>query len=81
MYNKMKTETQLTLTRLLYLASAMVMLITAVYVHVTFDGLLTLPIRVLLWVLALAYCGANIDNGLIGLQWRAGLTDYLKSGR
>ena len=81
MYNRMKTETRLTLTRLLYMASAIVTLMTAIYVHVTFDDLLSLPIRVMLWVLALAYCGVTIDDGLTGLQWRVGLTDFLRSGR
>jgi hypothetical protein len=63
------------------MASAIVTLMTAVYVHVTFDDLLSLPIRVMLWVLALAYCCATIDDGLTGLQWRVGLTGFLRSGR
>jgi hypothetical protein len=81
MYNRLNNETRLTLTRLLYIASAIVTLITAVYVHVTFDDLLSLPIRVMLWVLALAYCGATMDNGLVGLQWRVGLAYFLKIER
>ena len=81
MYNIMKSETRLTLTRLLYMASAIVMLITAVYVHVTFDDLLSLPVRVVLWVLALVYCGASFDNGFVGLQRCVGLTALLKSER